>query len=192
MIQDFLKKGFKASRKSASLFLLWCEVIFSTNRVFNRLFFYSLMAVTAGFAADSALHGDDWKPDAQTTISYLEEEEAQRTLEEVTDEKRQAWQKEYDFHLLNAIRCYCDARDYVWSNPATSFKETAKLCFTNVVSKQKLKTPTRKLVAGTIMQLSQQEGLDSSDEWNFVYNKLRWSGYHFELCEYYWDLLYKS
>jgi hypothetical protein len=98
------------------------------------------------------------------------------------------YQKKLAFHLENGQRCFNDAQNICWWIPSYTDAEKAKICFTTVMSTVTAGTLVSKVVAA-ISALLLQVGCDCMDSWNELQNKLHWSQYHFEMYEFYDELL---
>lgn len=92
------------------------------------------------------------------------------------------------FHKSNGIRTFNDAKDRCWYLPKLSHREKARYCFTNIGAVLSNSTPQSKIVATVVITLIQY-GLDCTDEWNYIKNKLYWSQYHFEMMEFHQELI---
>ncbi len=131
----------------------------------------------------------EYFPDAQKEIEVIKYciaiKDIQCTLS-LNDKK--FYQEKVNFHKANAERTYKDAKNRCWWLPVLSDRENAKYCFTTAVALLTPNSPQSKLVAAT-MTLLLQYGLDCIDEWNYIQNKLHWSQYHYEMMEFYQDIL---
>jgi len=103
------------------------------------------------------------------------------------DEKR-TYQEKIAFHQSNAERTLQDAKNKCWWIPNTDYREKAKYCFTAAVSAVSMGTPQSRIVAG-ISSMLICYGIDCQEEWHYIKNKLYWSEYHYEMMEFYQDVL---
>lgn len=92
------------------------------------------------------------------------------------------------FHKENGERCYKDAKDRCWWLPNISERDKARYCFTTFGVLASPGEPKSKIIIAVISALIQY-GLDCSDEWHYINNKLYWSQYHFEMMEFHQDLI---
>lgn len=92
------------------------------------------------------------------------------------------------FHKTNAERTFNDAKDKCWYLPKLSERDKARYCFTNIGAIISNTTPQSKIVVCLVTSLIQY-GIDCSDEWNYINNKLYWSQYHYEMMEFHLDLI---
>lgn len=103
-------------------------------------------------------------------------------------ELHEQWTQELKFHKANGIRCYEDAKSKCWWCPDISERDRARKCFTVTFASIGGSTPSARLVS-MISAYLLQYGLDCMDEWEYIEDKLRWSEYHFDMCEHYENLL---
>ena len=99
------------------------------------------------------------------------------------------WQEAYDNHHFNAVRTYNDAYNRVWFLPNLTWRQIGRDAWVAACSMASTKSPTAALVVAFSTMLSQY-GLHCLDEWDYIADKLYWSQYHFEQCQYYADLLH--
>lgn len=92
------------------------------------------------------------------------------------------------FHKSNAIRTFNDAKDRCFLLPKISDRNKAIYCFTNLAAICANSTPQSKIIAVLVTTLLQY-GIDCTDEWHYINNKLYWSQYHFEMMEFHQDLI---
>jgi len=103
--------------------------------------------------------------------------------------QRQKWQEEYDMHHFNAVRTYNDAYNRVWFLPNLTMRQLGRDAWVSACAMAGTKTPGQALVMAFATMLSQY-GLHCLDEWDYITDKLYWSQYHFEQCQYYANLLH--
>ena len=101
------------------------------------------------------------------------------------------YMKKIDFHRENAIRTYENARKKCMWLPKKTDRDLAKNCFTAAAASIAASTPQSKVVAMIITMLTSY-GLDVIDEWNYINDQLYWSEYHWEMFEFYSNVLVKA
>ncbi len=146
---------------------------------------FSLIILGIFFLIHSYLKADDEYLYAKRTLTYSARDH------QPSREKISEWQKDYDFHLKEGIRCYNEAKEKCWYLPDISERDKARYCFTTAVASIGNHTPCFRLVS-MVTTLLLQYSLDSMSEWNSIQNKLYWSSYHFELCDHYYNLIHKN
>lgn len=152
-----------------------------------RFLFYILIGMGIAYTARS-LYGElPWIPNAGHEFAYINPYNNNKPSPTV----RAKWVSEYNFHLENGKRTFKDAQDRCAYLPNTDDRTKAKYCFTSAISLVGSSTPGTKLVAAVTTFLVQY-GIDCMDEWHYINNKLNWSKYHFEMCDFYRDLLDKA
>jgi hypothetical protein len=92
------------------------------------------------------------------------------------------------FHQENGDRCFKDAKEKCWWLPDVSDRDKAKFCFTNIGIVACPGDPKSKLIIALVTSLIQY-GINCTDEWHYINNKLYWSQYHYEMMEFYDDLI---
>lgn len=95
------------------------------------------------------------------------------------------------FHKENGERCYNDAKDRCWWLPYLSERDKARYCISNIGVLACPGEPKSKLIIALVNMLIQY-GIDCSEEWHYINNKLYWSQYHFEMMEFYDNLIKKG
>jgi len=101
---------------------------------------------------------------------------------------KKEWQESYEFHMFHALRTFNDAKDKCWYLPRVSDRDKARHCFTAVCSALSASSLSGRVIA-SLSALLINFGLDALDEWDYISEKLHWSQYHFEQCEFYQSLL---
>jgi hypothetical protein len=109
----------------------------------------------------------------------------------VSGDTKWEWEREYKFHEKQGMKCYEVAKSRCWYLPKPSDKEMAEGCFITAMSMVAGSDPRSKIVAATITSLTQM-GIAMMDEWNLIQHNLYWANYHFELCDFYANLLRNS
>lgn len=97
---------------------------------------------------------------------------------------KQNYQQEFDYHMFHAKRCYEDAYNRVWWLPNLSWRQIGRDAWVAACATTGGNTITSRLVIAFSAMLSSY-GLTCLDEWDYIQDKLKWSQYHFEQCEYY-------
>jgi len=92
-----------------------------------------------------------------------------------------------DFHKKNAERCLNDAKNLCWYFP-NSIREDSFYAFRNMAILASPGDPKSKIITALITTLIQY-GADCFESWNDINTKLNWSQYHYEMHEFYSDLV---
>lgn len=90
--------------------------------------------------------------------------------------------------MENANRTYNAAKDKCWWLPRMSDREKAKTAFLTALAKFGASTPSGQIVNMTVVLLTEY-GLACMDEWHYIHNKLHWSEYHFDMAEFYKNVI---
>jgi hypothetical protein len=98
------------------------------------------------------------------------------------------YKDKYQFHKENAERCFNDAKNKCWWLPNIDDRDKARYCLTNIGIIIAPGDPQSKLIIAVINTLIQY-GLDCSEEWNFIQTKLKWAQYHYEMMEFFDDVM---
>jgi len=106
----------------------------------------------------------------------------------LTHDQRVFYMAKMDFHEENAHRCYNDAKNRSWWLPDTTDRDKARYCFTAIGGLGSPGTPQAKLVRA-LVTLMLNYGLDCMDEWDYINNKLYWAEYHWDMYEFYANVL---
>ncbi len=101
---------------------------------------------------------------------------------------RKYYEKKEKFHGKEANKCYISAKSRVWYLPDLDDRQKARYCFTSALSACNPGDPRAKIVMISLSFLMQY-GLDCIDEWNYIQNQLHCAAYHFEMSDFYFDLL---
>lgn len=96
--------------------------------------------------------------------------------------------QKYFFHKENAERCFNEAKERCWWLPNITDREKAKYCFLNIGIFGVPGDQKSKMIIALVSTLIQY-GIDCSDEWHYINNKLYWSQYHYEMMEFYTTLI---
>jgi hypothetical protein len=143
-----------------------------------------LMTFFLLFAYDT-LTAKEFIPNAGIEISTL------RSLidqELITPQQREYYLDKIDFHESNAKRTYEDAKNRCWWLPEISERDKARYCITTAGALAQPGTPQSKIIKA-LVNLLIQYGIDCMDEWAYIQNKLYWSQYHWEMYEFYCEVL---
>jgi hypothetical protein len=95
----------------------------------------------------------------------------------------------WQFHLENAERCYKDAHEACWWWPNLSERKKIQYCLTNAAVMAAPKTSAKSKIITAIITTLTQFGLDVQEEWSYINTKLYWAQYHYEMAEFYENML---
>ena len=123
-------------------------------------------------------------PDAKYEIEYFQ----MIIPKNLSDKDKKFYKDKRDFHLENAERCYNDAKNKCWYLPNISNRDKGRYCFTTIIVLISPGNQPAKIILG-LLNLLGSYGLDCIEEWNYIEEKLKWSSYHYEMYEFYRDLL---
>lgn len=98
------------------------------------------------------------------------------------------YQDKCKFHKENGERTYADAKIKCWYLPDLTDRQNARYCFTAAIALLSSGSPMSKVVTSTLTVLTQY-GIDCLEEWEYINNKLYWSKYHYEMSEFYQEVL---
>lgn len=98
--------------------------------------------------------------------------------------------KKRDEHLDKAIHHYNQAYMACWYCPRISDQDKARMCYTSTWAMLGT-TPSLKIVLAVGSLLSQY-GLECMKEWNFIKTNLYESQHHFEMYEFYNEILARA
>lgn len=99
--------------------------------------------------------------------------------------------KKRDDSKANAERTYNDAKDRCWWLPDIDNRKIARHCFEVAYSSLNPGTPHSKLITMILIALGEYTCY-CWDEWDYIETKLKWSKYHWEMYEFYCDVLEKG
>lgn len=143
---------------------------------------------------DVEFYREDWNglsshfiPDAQTEILFLQK----GFQAELTATQKKYYKDKVSFHKKEGDRYYKEAKKMCWYLPDLEARERAKDCFTSVMAGLAAADLKSKAIVMLISMLTKY-GLDCIDEWNVINTKLRWSEYHYEMQEFYKEVLDKA
>jgi len=96
-----------------------------------------------------------------------------------------------DFHERSGDYHFKKAEDIAWYLPETDDYIKAHYCFNGFLATFGVRTPMSKIVAGCITFLSSY-GLSCMMEWQKMQTHLYESRYHYEMSEFYYEVLQKA
>lgn len=109
----------------------------------------------------------------------------------LTHVQKEDFSNKRDDSKANAERTYKDAKDRCWWLPDIDDRKAARHCFEIAYSSLNPGTPQSKLVTMVLIGLGEYVWY-CWDEWEYIENKLKWSRYHWEMYEFYCDVLEKG
>ena len=133
------------------------------------------------FFLRSELHATAFQPCAAIEIMHFD----QKCL---TGQEREYYQDKANFHKREGERCFQDAKDLCWYLPRIDDRTIARNCFTTMFTMVGSMTPSTRAIV-LLSKLFMDYGLESIDEWHQIQNKLYWAEYHFEMYDFYTDLV---
>ncbi|MDP1880807.1 MAG: hypothetical protein Q8K60_07695 [Parachlamydiaceae bacterium] len=98
------------------------------------------------------------------------------------------YKEKYQFHKENAERCFNDAKNKCWWIPNIDDREKARYCLINIGALLTAGDLQSKVIA-TIVATLIQYGVDCCDEWNDIQTKLKWAKYHYEMMEFFDEVM---
>lgn len=110
-------------------------------------------------------------------------------LKKLNSQDRKFYEDKLIFHRENAIRTYNEANERCRFLPKVDDRKKAEYCFNSAIAMIAPATPMSKVVIGLISLLGQY-GIDCLKEWHYIDNKLFWCHYHYDMMEFYEELLY--
>lgn len=109
----------------------------------------------------------------------------------LTKDQVKYYEQERDMHKYNAERTFNDAKSSCWYYPNTSDRHKARECFQVAVATLAASGTKEKAIIILASSLVTY-GFDCWNEWDYIENKLYWSRYHWEMYDFYVDLLSKA
>jgi hypothetical protein len=106
----------------------------------------------------------------------------------LSKEDKKFYQDKVRFHQNNGERCEQDAKNKCWWLPDFEDRENAKYCWTAIGTIITPADPKSKFIALLVEALIYY-GINAIDEWVYIKNKLHWSEYHYEMMEFYQEVL---
>jgi len=95
------------------------------------------------------------------------------------------------YHQDQAIKALERAQEKFWWLPRVSDRAMARSCYTSVLTTVTASTPQSKIMAA-IVNLMVTYGLSAMDEWDYINYNLADAQHHFEMFEFYNDVLNKG
>lgn len=171
----------------ATAFIAVANVIFKEVKswVFYVVFFLIMLICNMLFSSKAEAASIKFVPCAQIEIQYI------KLMKKLSASDRQYYQDKRDFHKKEADRTFSEAATRCGWLPKKSDRDVAKNCFVVAVSSIAGGTPQSKAVNMLLVALTQY-GLDVIDEFSYIENKLNWSKYHYEMYEFYNEILVQS
>ena len=108
----------------------------------------------------------------------------------VSKKKIEHWKQQYKYNETRGIACFKDAERRCWYLPTIQDYDMGKNCFIVGIAFVGAKEPRAK-IAATIISAATILGIACIDEWNQINTLLKTCQYHFEMCDFYADLLKK-
>ena len=96
-----------------------------------------------------------------------------------------------NYHQQEAIKAFERAHEKFWWIPRISDRSMSRSCFTTIMITATSSTPQSKIMAA-IINLMITYGLSAMDEWDYINYNLADAAHHFELMEFYNDVLNKG
>lgn len=106
----------------------------------------------------------------------------------LSKEDQKFYQDKIRFHKSNGDRCFNDVKNKCSWLPSIDDRDTAKFCLITAGTVVAPADPLSKLIAVTV-ELFVYYGLNVIDEWNYIKNKMYWAQYHYEMLEFYQDVI---
>ncbi len=163
----------------------------------RSLFYYlTIFFLVAGMGflfAEESVHATQQEhlvnpPNAKKHIRAIQANMQVCRKQAYTQKDKKYYQKMERYHDNEGHKCYENAKSRMWYLPNLTDREKARYCFTCAITTAMPGDPRAKIV-GTIAQLIIQFGLDWIDEYNYVKNQLNWCAYHYEMSDFYYDVL---
>ncbi|PJD97306.1 MAG: hypothetical protein CK425_04095 [Parachlamydia sp.] len=127
-------------------------------------------------------------PSSKIEIKHLKA--ALKSLKALSKEDIKLYQDKVKYHTNMGQSIYEYTKKKIWWLPKTSDREKARYCYTTAFATVVPGTPQSKIRAA-ILAFFLQYGLDCMDEWDEISEKFYWMEYHFEMAEFYQDVLDK-
>jgi hypothetical protein len=108
----------------------------------------------------------------------------------VSKKKIDYWKHQYKYNETRGIFCFKDAERRCWYLPTITDYDMGKNCFIVGIAFVGANEPRAK-IAATIISAATIMGLACIEEWNHINTQLKTCQYHFEMCDFYADLLKK-
>ena len=181
----FLYHSYKKEKMAWYRYLLM--IVFMIGIMFLGDYFFTNKA----YANERDLYFEEpLFPDSKREIKYLKQL-GFGILASLNKEDKKFYQQKVEFHLNNAERTYRDAKKRCAFLPDVDYRKKAEHCFIAAGNCLIAGTPQSKIIAG-LMTLLLSYGIDVMQEWDYIQNKLHWSEYHYEMMEFYQEVLKKE
>lgn len=167
---------FKQSKRPY-IYIVLFFLLASLNFVFNKLEASENKKI--GFE-----YPIDYIPDAKIEINYLSVLRAYK----LSPEDRKFYEGKVRFHKSNAERTFRDAKNKCWYLPDIDYRQKAQTCLAAAITAISAGSGQAAVVSGLAV-IFIDYGFEVLDEWEYIRNKLHWSQYHYEMMEFYQDLL---
>ena len=109
----------------------------------------------------------------------------------LTPEQGRFYRNKKQYHQDEAIKAYERAHEKCWWIPRISDRTIGRSCFVSVMTTVTAPTPQSKVMAA-IVNLMVTYGLAAMDEWDYINYNLMDASHHFELMEFYNDILNRA
>ncbi len=109
----------------------------------------------------------------------------------LTNNQSKIYKDKKNFHQQEAIKAFERAHEKFWWIPRISDRSMSRSCFTTIMTTATASTPQSKIMAA-IINLMITYGLSAMDEWDYINYNLADAEHHFELMEFYNDILNKA
>ncbi len=104
------------------------------------------------------------------------------------NDDRKTYAQKVKFHQREAERTYKQAKEKCWYLPDLSEREKARYCITSIGIGLAPMEPASKSITILVNALIQYT-IDCCDEWHYINEKLYWSHYHYEMMEFYQEVI---
>lgn len=148
---------------------------------FYIVYFFMFLLINWAFA-DKA-EASHFRPSA-----WIECTSMQKRLQNLMPHERQYYQEKKEFHLKEGKRTFEDAQKRCKWLPEYTDRQLAQNCFITALSAIASGSPQSKALSMLVTALGQY-GLGVLDEWAKIDEKLYWSQYHYEMYEFYTQVL---
>lgn len=147
-------------------------------------YFFMLFWILAIFFG-STVHGEvlDSKTEIKQIKFYL-----QNLQTKLSKEDKIFYKKKIQFHSENGDRCYKDAKNKCAWLPNFDDRNNAKFCLATAGTLISPVDPISKLILITI-EVFVYYGMNVIDEWDYIQNKLNWAHYHYDMMEFYQQVI---
>ncbi len=109
----------------------------------------------------------------------------------LTFDQTKTFKYKKSYHQEEGIKALERAHEKFWWIPRVSDRAMSRSCFTAIMTTATASTPQSKLMTA-IINLMVTYGLSAMDEWDYINYNLADATYHFEMMEFYNDVLNKA